>query len=58
MTTCEDHANCVVVYEGCNCPMCNLQEELEEAQDQVADLESDVKDLENERDQLQEELNQ
>ena len=56
MIYCEDHSNCLVVYEGCNCPMCELQEDLDEAEDRINDLESDVKDLESERDQLQDEL--
>ena len=43
MNTCTEHDNCVVVYVGRKCPVCDLQEE-------VTLLEKEVKDLENKGD--------
>ena len=47
MNTCEEHDNCVVVYTGRECPLCDVEKETDEltlelsaAQDKIDDLET------------------
>lgn len=52
--SCEKHSDCIVVYDISECPMCALQEEKAESEEdlykQLADMSSQVEDLENEID--------
>jgi len=45
MNTCNDH-DCVVVYDGRNCPLCKAIDELDEANTTISDLESEIAELE------------
>jgi len=43
MDTCEKHDDCIIVFKqafGQKCPMCELEKELEVAEEQIEELES------------------
>ena len=44
MITCEDHDDCIIVYTSRKCPVCQLQEELNDSGQEVCDLESEIED--------------
>ena len=44
MKTCEEH-DCVVVYDTCDCPVCELENEKEALENSIDDLEQNIENL-------------
>jgi hypothetical protein len=42
---CEDHKDCIVVYEGNKCPLCEIQNHLETAQNDLTDAQDKIEEL-------------
>ena len=62
MQICESHDDCVVVYEGKHCPVCDLEKEknslVEEKNDTIEDLRKSIDELNEENEALQQQWNE
>ena len=56
MRTCEEHDNCIVVYETFNCPVCGIKADLDDSAETVEKLTNNISDLEEHIDELNGEL--
>ena len=56
MRTCEQHREVVVVYETYSCPLCDTEDERDEASKKLNNAESEIDDLKEKVDSLKDEL--
>ena len=46
LNTCDQHDDCMVVYDVRDCPVCKMQDETKRLEEEVADLEKALKEVE------------
>jgi hypothetical protein len=55
ISSCDEHDDCVVVYQGKECPVCNIVKDRDYFDEQVGELENKVTDLGNEIERIKNE---
>ena len=45
LVACDEHTDCMVVYSGRKCPLCEAEKDLEQVEQEVCDLSQEVEDL-------------
>jgi predicted nuclease with TOPRIM domain len=58
MQTCEQHYKTIIVYDSINCPICKLQEELDDKISENEILENKIGNLEITIEEIKDELKQ
>jgi hypothetical protein len=57
LSPCDSHGDCVVVYSGRHCPVCELQKERDEFEEEVNSLKGEVDNLKDNVSDLESQVN-